>query len=147
MAGTNTHVVTAVEIHGRSASDSVQFKPLVEQTAANGFTIKEVTADKAYLSHDNMELVEKVSGTPYIPFKVNSVPGLAGSVWEKMYHFYAMNREDYMAKYHKRSNVESVFSMVKAKFGDSVMARGETAMKNEVLCKLLCHNICCLIMS
>lgn len=22
-----------------------------------------------------------------------------------------------------------------------------TAMKNEVLCKLLCHNICCLIMS
>src|SRR5207253_2215191 len=47
----------------------------------------------------------------------------------------------------QRSNVESVFSMVKAKFRDHVRAMTTTAMKNEVLCKLLCHNICCLIMS
>jgi transposase len=147
MAGSKTHVITAVEIHGRNAPDSPQFKPLVETTTANGFAVKEVAADKAYLSHDNLEIVEKVGGTPFIPFKVNSVPGLAGSLWEKMYHFYAMNREEYMAKYHKRSNVESVFSMVKAKFRDSVRSKSQTAMKNEVLCKLLCHNICCLIMS
>ena len=47
----------------------------------------------------------------------------------------------------RRSNVESMFSMVKAKFRDSVMSKTDTAMKNEVLCKFLCHNICCLIMS
>ena len=35
--------------------------------------------------------------------------------------------------------------MVKAKFGDSVRSRIDVAMKNEVLLKLLCHNICCLI--
>jgi hypothetical protein len=47
--------------------------------------------------------------------------------------------------YHKRSNVESTFSMVKAKFGDSVLSRCPVAMTNEVLCKLLGHNLCCLI--
>ena len=31
--------------------------------------------------------------------------------------------------------------MVKAKFRDHVRSRTDTAMKNEVLCKFLCHNI------
>ena len=32
--------------------------------------------------------------------------------------------------------------MVKAKFGDAVRSRTDTAMKNEALCKFLCHNLC-----
>ncbi len=50
-----------------------------------------------------------------------------------------------MAHYHKRSNVESTFSAVKRKFGDSVRSKTDTAMVNEVLCKFLAHNLCCLI--
>ena len=33
----------------------------------------------------------------------------------------------------------------KGKFGDSVRSKTTVAMKNEALCKVLCHNICCLI--
>jgi len=50
-----------------------------------------------------------------------------------------------MQHYHKRSNVESTFSAIKRKFGDSIRSRTENAMVNEALCKILCHNICCLI--
>jgi hypothetical protein len=35
--------------------------------------------------------------------------------------------------------------MIKAKFGDSIRSKTETAQVNEALCKVLCHNICCLI--
>ena len=35
--------------------------------------------------------------------------------------------------------------MIKAKFGDCVRSKTDVAMKNEALCKILCHNICCLI--
>jgi transposase len=146
MAGVRTHVVTAVEILDRDAADCPQFKPLVEKTAQH-FTVNEVCADKAYLSHENLELVDRLGGTAYIPFKVNSVAGEPGTVWERLYHFYAMNRERFERHYHQRSNVESVFSMAKAKFGDSVRSVTDPAMRNEVLCKLLCHNICCVIMS
>ena len=52
-----------------------------------------------------------------------------------------------MASYHKRSNVESTFSMIKAKFGDALRSKTETAQINEALCKVLCHNLCCLIQS
>ncbi len=52
-----------------------------------------------------------------------------------------------MRNYHKRSNVESTFMMIKAKFGDSLRSRTKTAQINEALLKVLCHNICCLIQS
>jgi hypothetical protein len=35
--------------------------------------------------------------------------------------------------------------MIKTKFGDSVRSKTEVAGRNEVLAKVLCHNICCLI--
>jgi hypothetical protein len=35
--------------------------------------------------------------------------------------------------------------MIKAKFRDHVRSRCDVAMKNEVLCKFLCHNICCVL--
>ena len=36
---------------------------------------------------------------------------------------------------------ESTFSMMKRKFGDAVRSKEDTAMVNEVLCKVLAHNI------
>jgi transposase len=146
ICGTKTHIVTAVEILDKDAADCPQFKPLVEKTAQH-FTVKEVPADKAYLSNENLEQVDALGGTAYIPFKVNSTSGQPGSLWEKLFHYYSLNRDDYMAHYHRRSNSESVFSMVKAKFRDCVRSKTDTAMKNEVLCKFIAHNICCLIMS
>ena len=35
--------------------------------------------------------------------------------------------------------------LIKAKFRDHVRSKGSDAMVNEVLCKIICHNICCLI--
>ena len=60
-------------------------------------------------------------------------------------HYFHFKRGEFLAHYHKRSNVESTFSMIKAKFRDHVRSKTDVAMKNEVLCKVLCHNICCLI--
>ena len=37
--------------------------------------------------------------------------------------------------------------MIKRKFGDHVRSKSDTAMVNEVLGKVLAHNICCVIAS
>jgi hypothetical protein len=81
-------------------------------------------------------------GTPFVPYKVNSQPGEAGSLWEKRYFYFQLHRAEFLTPYHLRSNMESTFSMVKAKFRDHVRSRTDVAMKNEVFCKFLCHNIC-----
>jgi hypothetical protein len=37
--------------------------------------------------------------------------------------------------------------MIKAKVVDDLRIRTDTAMVNEALCKVLCHDVCCLIRS
>ena len=48
-------------------------------------------------------------------------------------------------RYHQRSNVESAIGAVKAKLGEQVFCKTDTAMINEVLVKVLCYNITRLI--
>jgi transposase len=127
------------------AGDSPQFAPLVRHTAKN-FKINEVSADKAYSSMGNHDVVAEMGGTPFIAFKVNA-QGTGAGVFKQMYHYYSMFRDEFLAAYHKRSNVETTFSMVKGKFGGSLKSKTRTAQINEVLCKVLCHNICCVIQS
>lgn len=144
--GVKTNVVTAVEVTDAHASDHNYFKPLVEATAQN-FTMRQVSGDKAYMSGKNLKVVVENHAMPYIAFKADA-KGTAGSdLFKKMFHFYSYNQERFMQNYHKRSNVESTFHMIKSKFGDSLRSKTRTAQINEALCKILCHNICCLIQS
>jgi transposase len=124
--------------------DGYFLPPLVKQTAEN-FRVREVAADKAYLSHKNFEAVEAVGGLPFIPFKAQNVAPKGDGIWAKMYHLFHYRREEFLAHYHQRSAVESAFSMMKAKFGSSVRSKSEVGQVNEVLAKVLCHNICVLI--
>jgi len=151
MCGVKTHIVTSVEATPRESADTVQLIPLLETTAST-FPINEVSADKAYSSRRNLHAIQAMGGTAYIPFKGNA-RGMGSpttgydSLWHRMWHYYNFNREAFLGHYHKRSNVESTFSMIKAKFGGAVRAKTPTAQVNEVLCKVLCHNICVLIQS
>lgn len=145
MTGVKTHIVTSVEITGRHDHDGPMLPPLVEETAKS-FTIDEVSADKAYSSTDCHDAIAKAGGTPYIAFKT-SATGAVGGLFQKMFHFYQYNRAEFLAHYHKRSNSESTFSMVKSKFGGHIRSKSKTAQTNEALCKILCHNLCCVIQS
>ena len=150
MCGVKTNIVTAAEVTVTAGNDSPYLVPFVETTAQN-FDISEVSGDKAYLSKKNLRAVEAVGGTAYIPFKANSVASNPkqkyDALWDQAYHYYNFNRAEFLAHYHKRSNVESTFSMIKAKFGGAVRSKTPFAQVNEVLTKILCHNVCVLIQS
>ncbi|MCU1495571.1 MAG: transposase family protein [Acidimicrobiaceae bacterium] len=62
-----------------------------------------------------------------------------------MYHLLSYQRDTFLARYHQRSNVETTFSMIKAKFGDSLRSKSDVGQMNEVLCKVIAHNLCVLI--
>jgi transposase len=153
MVGVKTNIVTSVEVTDGYAHDYPYFKGLVDRTADAGFTMKEVSADKGYLGASNMLATLQRGAIPYIPFKTNSVPDSRGSygpkseLWSRMYHFYALHRAEFLEHYHKRSNVETTFHMIKSKFGQRLRSRTLTAQINEALCKVLCHNLCVVIQS
>ncbi len=62
-----------------------------------------------------------------------------------MFGYFLYRREDFVVHCHKRSNVETTFSMIKRKFGHALGSRTETAQVNETLAKVLCHNLVVLI--
>jgi len=87
-----------------------------------------------------------VGAVPFIPFKKN-VRGKRASVgiWKKMYHYFIYKHDEFLKHYHKRSNAETCFHMIKTKFKDNLRSKSKTAQVNELLLKILCHNICVVI--
>jgi len=145
--GVKTNVITAVSVTDSHHSDILEFVPLTTQTLRSGFQMKQVSADKAYLSADNFSHIARNGGLAFIPFKKETVvPGPDKQyAWKKMYNYFVFNRDEFMDRYHLRSNVESTFAMLKAKFTDLIRSKDETAQINEVLLKVLCHNVCVII--
>ena len=151
MCGVLTNIVTVADATATQSADSPYMVDFVRVTAEN-FHIREVSGDLAYSSRANLHAVADAGGTAYIPFKTNAVARQKGSgrkthdaLWEKMYHLFTLHEAEFNQHYHKRSNVETVFHMMKAKFGDKIRAKTDTAMVNEALVKVLCHNVCVLI--
>ncbi len=141
MIGTLTNVVTAVEISHEA--DCPLLPSLLDKTVKR-FTVKEVSADKAYLSRKNLEAIDRVGARAYIPFKETSVMGKKPDLWARAWCVFMLKRDEFLKHYHRRSNVETTMWMIKSKFGASVRSKLPTSQVNEVLCKVLAHNLTCL---
>lgn len=140
ITGTRTNVVTAVRISEVTADDSSQMPPLLAD-AKKLFNIEEVSADRAYLSPENVEAVDAIGAIPYIPFLKHSRGDEGPEAWKNMYHLFHYKHAEFQTHYGKRSNAEATFSMIKRKFGASVRSKLFSSQVNEVLCKILCHNL------
>lgn len=139
--GVKTNIVTNIVITHENGHDSPQFKPLLTGAAKN-FKIHDVLADKAYSSRDNLNTVGDVGGVPYILFKNHATGYTRGSpLWNKMYHYFQLNRDEFMEHYHKRSNVESTNAAIKRKFGETLKSKNHVAQVNELLAKVIAYNL------
>ena len=140
-AGVKTNVVAAVAITDANSNDSPQFGPLVRKTAS-GFTINEISADRAYSSRLNLQTVANAGGKAYIPFKKNATDKCRGPfLWNKMYHYFQLNRDEFMEHCHKRSNIEATNAAIKRKFGETLKSKNPIAQVNELLAKIIAYNL------
>lgn len=153
MVGTQTNVVTGVEVTPSNVNDS-RMLPALLDTSAKRFAMKRVSADKGYLSKLNVQAIADLGAEPFIALKANTKFGVHHDsngwkphTWNKMVSYYRYRRDDFLNHYHRRSNVETTFHMVKAKFGSRIRSKTAVAQVNEVLCKILCHNLCVLVQS
>jgi len=141
--GTTTHVFTAVQITESRVGDAPMLPELVRRTVEGGFVLDKVTADAAYLSAANITTIEGAGAVPFIAFKESST-GTSSPAMARLYHRFLSERE-YMPEYHDRSNVETGFSMVKTRFGGFLRSRKPLAQYHEVLAKIVCHNVACIV--
>lgn len=146
IVGVRTHAIPKVVATLGTESDAPQFPGLVRGAVAAGFVMKEVYADKGYLSRENLGVAASVGATPYIPFKSNSIGAPEGyPIWRRMYDLFQTERELFETHYHLRSNVEATIAAVKAKLGETLRSRDPVARMNELLCKVLAYNLTVLV--
>jgi hypothetical protein len=143
MVGVKTNVITSCKVTGKDGADSPQLPELVQQSA-NQFAVQTVVADKAYAGEKNFTAINGVGGEFYPAFRDNTTGGVGGA-FQKAFHLMSANKDAYMNTYHARSNVESTFSALKRKFGEALRSKNELSMKNEILAKVVCYNITCVI--
>ena len=142
MCGTVTHAVTSARV--TSEGDCPQLPALLASTMKH-HDVRELSADKAYSSVANHNVLDALSVEAFIPFKVNAVANPKAPVWSRHLCEFTLNQERFLASYHRRSNVETVFHMMKARFGASVASRLPTAQVNETLAMCVAHNLCCVV--
>jgi len=149
IVGTKTHVIISAIVGDENTADAPNFIPLLRNTIQAGFRPAQVVADKGYLSQLNYAGAEELGLDAYIPFKrdtiSNEIRRLRGrpapASWERAFHLFQANREEFERSYHRRSNVEAVFSALKRKFGENVRSRTPAAQVNEIISKLICYNL------
>jgi transposase len=150
LVGVKTNVIAAATVTDRNGADSPQLQPLLEK-GAEVFDIARLCADKAYSSRKNVQLVAAIGADALIPFHSNAKGTTPNrprcEVWEKLFHFYNYQRDEFLKLYHARSNAESVFSSMKRVFGDTLRSKKPVAQGNELLMKVIAHNIRCLVHS
>lgn len=150
IVGTTTHAVVGVVITDGHAGDVSQFAELVRQAVEARFNLGDVTADRGYISADNYQAVADAGGVPYILFKENN-RGRAGkrgwpnTAWKTMWRRFHDERSEFLEHYHKRENVEAVFSAIKRKLGETLRSRDPVGQVNELLCKIIAYNITVLV--
>ncbi len=108
--------------------------------------VQEVSADKAYLARYNLAATAEGGADPFILLKTDSVGMESPSAhWRKMWCLFQLKADEFLRSYHRRSNVESAIGSIKARCGGLVRSRVAAAKCNEVLAKVLLHNLACVV--
>jgi len=104
--------------------------------------VDRVLGDKAYSSRSNCQLVADKHGTPYLCFRVNATSRARGRP-EWIVSFRACKRDPvgWLAVYHLRSIVESVFSSMKRRWGSFLQSRKRWMQKRELALKVFAYNV------
>lgn len=102
----------------------------------------DVYADSGYLSSNNCWAIVMKGGTPFIrPKKTTTGKTSKGRAFAEMIERYKENKEDWMKKYHQRSNIEAVFSSLKRKLGGYVTSIKRRIQHTEVALKIIVYNL------
>ena len=147
LIGTLTQVVVAADATEGSVHDQIPFPGMVA-TASKYYDMKELVADKGYVSRFNLELVNDLGAVPFIPFMSHHIVPLdsSGSIWDKMIRLYVFRQEEFDGHYKSpRAKVESSIAANKRLFDTSLMAKSFSGQVNETYCRLIAHNLTRLI--
>ena len=124
---TDNLLILKHKIRRKLRHDTIDFKTVLE-----GITTSKVFADKGYDSKKNRQFViNKLKATPIIPVRTHT----------NFYGYIKNNKKIDGKDYHQRSKIETVFSVIKRKYGSILRTKSFATQKTELISKLLTYNL------
>jgi len=118
--------------------DSKEFEHLIKHLPELG----NVLGDKAFSSRNNCQLVADKNGTPYLCFRKNARSKSKGKpAWIISFRAHKHDTDAWLAVYHLRSIIESVFSSIKKRWGSFLLSRKRWMQKRELALKVFSYNV------
>ena len=143
---TKSQLVASVCVAGWRSSDYSQFVPLFERVTRL-FNVERNAADAAYPGYSNFEAAASWGATLFAPFNYRHIRPADSDhcAWANAYRCYYDNFEEWYPIYHQRSLSETAFSTIKRLLGETIRSEKPVAQINELLLKVVSHNIIVLI--
>jgi hypothetical protein len=137
MCDCSNHLILAVKTTRGPCPDSHLLIPTL-QTLPTGITMDTLLADAGYDSESNHCYIrEQRNIRSIIPPKAGQpTPNLPRTKYRRL-----MKQQFNQALYGQRSQVETVFSMIKRRWGSAVRAHGDLAQSREMWLMVLTHNL------
>jgi transposase len=128
-----------MEVTDACAGDSPQLKNLLSSL----YDVEAVTADSAYLSRRNCDLIEAKGAKPYIKPKKNItiIRSFGSRAWKNMLLNYWNRRDEWNNIYRFRSSAETAFSAIKRKFGHQLFSIRKDTQRKELMTKVIAYNL------
>jgi len=124
----DSQLIVAMKSRKSPGHDNRDFLPLLRRVKRYSV----VCGDKAYDAEKNYEYIYAMKAKPAIPAR----EGLRRGTYRKK-----AQRSFDLREYHQRSKVETVFSVLKRCFGDSLRSRSQWMMNKELSLKCLTYNL------
>jgi transposase len=139
---TDTLMINATRVTARPGGDAKYMIALVRRVAPAG--LETVYGDKAYISRRNAQFITELGAYPAIePKKSMSAKSRGYRGYKELMREYRRDPEAWKRahQYGRRSLAETVFGMLKVRFGGGLSSRGGIERRRELLIKVVLHNI------
>jgi transposase len=139
---TDTLMIQASRVRSRPGGDSMFMIPLMRRVSTED--LETVYCDRAYITRDNVQFVADVGAYPAIePKRSSSINARSHRAYGQLLREYREGPEEWKRRhqYGRRSLAETVFSMMKLRYGGGLSSRGARERRRELLTKVVLHNI------
>lgn len=148
MISNTFHIATAMVSEKGTAHDNLLFEQLIKNTASRFQDINDVQLDAGFISRENCDLIANVGAKPHIFPKKGIILRRRGSTaWRNMLSELIKDPQDWLRKYHERSNSECYFSAHKRRFTKPLLKKERESRSVEALGRVIVLNICMLILA
>ena len=101
-----------------------------------------IFADTGYSSRKNIDYITRKKGAGFIPFNKKATEKSKGYLgWKPLHNLWTKFKTIFDSIYHQRSKIETIFSVLKKRYGDMLYSKSRKMQHTEMSLRFIAYNV------